>query len=263
MLVDPFDGMNDLKKGIIRTPLDPDITFSDDPLRMMRAIRFATQLNFHIEKETFAAIERNRKRIEIISKERIIDELGKIIRSDIPSRGFILLDDCKLLPIIFPEVAALKGTETIEGRGHKDNFYHSLAVLDNVALRSRNEWLRWAALLHDIGKPRTKRYDSRLGWTFHNHNFIGEKMIPGIFRKMKLPLNEKMKYVQKLVGLHMRPIVLAEEVVTDSAVRRLLFDASLRIGYYLQKQRKGETIPRQFRIGANQTARNRRKRQHT
>lgn len=191
----------------------------------MRAIRFATQLNFHIEKETFAAIERNRKRIEIISKERIIDELGKIIRSDIPSRGFILLDDCKLLPIIFPEVAALKGTETIEGRGHKDNFYHSLAVLDNVALRSRNEWLRWAALLHDIGKPRTKRYDSRLGWTFHNHNFIGEKMIPGIFRKMKLPLNEKMKYVQKLVGLHMRPIVLAEEVVTDSAVRRLLFDA--------------------------------------
>ena len=180
MLVDPFDGMNDLKKGIIRTPLDPDITFSDDPLRMMRAIRFATQLNFHIEKETFAAIERNRKRIEIIS---------------------------------------------IEGRGHKDNFYHSLAVLDNVALRSRNEWLRWAALLHDIAKPRTKRYDSRLGWTFHNHNFIGEKMIPGIFRKMKLPLNEKMKYVQKLVGLHMRPIVLAEEVVTDSAVRRLLFDA--------------------------------------
>ena len=175
MLVDPFDGMNDLKKGNYSHPLDPDITFSDDPLRMMRAIRFATQLNFHIEKETFAAIERNRKRIEIISKERIIDELGKIIRSDIPSRGFILLDDCKLLPIIFPEVAALKGTETIEGRGHKDNFYHSLAVLDNVALRSRNEWLRWAALLHDIGKPRTKRYDSRLGWTFHNHNFIGEK----------------------------------------------------------------------------------------
>ena len=219
-LVDPFGGMDDLEKGIIRTPLDPDITFSDDPLRMMRAIRFATQLNFRIETETFAAIERNRSRIEIISKERIIDELGKIIRSDIPSKGFILLDDCKLLPLIFPEVAALKGVETVKGRGHKDNFYHSLAVLDNVALRSRNEWLRWAALLHDIGKPRTKRYDARLGWTFHNHNYVGEKMIPGIFRRMKLPLNDKMKYVQKLVGLHMRPIVLAEEVVTDSAVRR-------------------------------------------
>ncbi len=224
-LVDPFGGMDDLERGIIRTPLNPDITFSDDPLRMMRAIRFATQLNFNIEAETFAAIERNRERIEIISKERIIDELGKIIRSDIPSRGFILLDDCKLLPLIFPEVAALKGVETVGGRGHKDNFYHSLSVLDNVALRSLNEWLRWAALLHDIGKPRTKRYDARLGWTFHNHNFVGEKMIPGVFRRMKLPLNEKMKYVQKMVGLHMRPIVLAEEEVTDSAVRRLLFDA--------------------------------------
>ena len=224
-LMDPFGGLTDLENKIIRTPLDPDITFSDDPLRMMRAIRFSTQLSFRIEDSTLEAITRNAERIKIISKERIIDELGKIIRSDIPSKGFILLDDCKLLPLIFPEVAALKGVETVEGRGHKDNFYHSLAVLDNVALRSRNEWLRWAALLHDIGKPRTKRYDARLGWTFHNHNYVGEKMIPGIFRRMKLPLNDKMKYVQKLVGLHMRPIVLAEEVVTDSAVRRLLFDA--------------------------------------
>ena len=176
-LVDPFGGMADLERGIIRTPLDPDVTFSDDPLRMMRAIRFATQLNFQIEPETFAAIERNCSRIEIISKERIIDELGKIMRSDIPSKGFILLDECKLLPLIFPELSALKGVETVEGRGHKDNFYHTLAVLDNVALRSQNEWLRWAALLHDIGKPRTKRYDARLGWTFHNHNYVGEKMI--------------------------------------------------------------------------------------
>ena len=224
-LLDPFDGIGDMERRIIRTPLDPDITFSDDPLRMMRAVRFATQLDFDIYPETFEAIRKNAQRIRIITRERIAEELMKIMRSAQPSRGWLLLDQCGLLPLIFPELAALKGVETVNGRGHKDNFMHTLQVLDNVAAASDNVWLRWAALLHDVGKARTKRWDPQQGWTFHNHNFIGEKMIPKIFAKMRLPLNDHMKYVKKLVGLHMRPIALVEEEVTDSAVRRLLFDA--------------------------------------
>lgn len=224
-LVDPFNGILDLYNKTIRTPLDPDVTFSDDPLRMMRAIRFATQLEFNILDETFDAIKRNKERIKIITKERINDELGKIIRSRCPSIGFKLLDESGLLAIIFPELQALKGVETMEGKGHKDNFYHTLQVLDNISRTTDNEWLRWAALMHDIAKPVTKKYDMSIGWTFHNHNFIGEKMVPRIFKKMKLPMNEKMKYVAKLVGMHMRPQSIGEEGVTDSAVRRMMFEA--------------------------------------
>ena len=224
-LLDPFDGIGDLERCLIRTPLDPDITFSDDPLRMMRAIRFATQVGFNLYGETFDAIARNKERIEIITRERIAEELNKIILSRRPSEGFILLDKTGLLPLIFPELAALKGIEVKEGRGHKDVFYHTLKVLDNVAETSDNLWLRWAALLHDIGKPRSKAWDPQAGWTFRNHNYIGAKMVPKIFAKMKLPLNDKMEYVKKMVDLHMRPINLIEDTVTDSAVRRLLFEA--------------------------------------
>ena len=224
-LVDPFDGIYDMEDGIIRTPLDPDITFSDDPLRMMRCIRFATQLNFYIEDETFEALERNAERIKIISGERVEEELNKIMMTPTPSKGFVDLQRCGLLKLIMPELSVLDIVETRSGRAHKNNFYHTLEVLDNVCKKSDNLWLRWAALMHDIGKTKSKRWDPLVGWTFHNHNYLGAKMVPDIFRRMKLPMDTKMKYVQKMVDLHMRPIAIADDVVTDSAVRRLINDA--------------------------------------
>lgn len=224
-LVDPFEGVYDLEDGIIRTPLDPDITFSDDPLRMMRCVRFATQLNFFIEDETFEALTRNAGRIKIVSGERIADEMNKIMMAKTPSRGIVDLQRSGILQLILPEVAALDIVEKRNGKAHKNNFYHTLEVLDNVCRHSDNLWLRWAALLHDVGKTKTKRFDPVAGWTFHNHNFVGAKMVPTIFRRMKLPMDSKMKYVEKLVDLHMRPIVIADEEVTDSAVRRLVNDA--------------------------------------
>ncbi|MCF8366794.1 MAG: CCA tRNA nucleotidyltransferase [Bacteroidales bacterium] len=224
-LIDPFGGEDDLKNGVIRTPLDPDITYSDDPLRMMRAVRFASTFNFRINQSSYEALSRNAKRLSIISQERISDELNKIILSPKPSLGFKVLFNTGLLHQFFPEMVALQGAEFKEGKGHKDNFFHTLIVLDNVAEMSDNLWLRWAAILHDIGKPKTKKWVDGIGWTFHAHDFIGAKMLPGIFKRLKLPMGDNLKYVQKLVALHLRPIALTEEIVSDSAVRRLLFDA--------------------------------------
>jgi poly(A) polymerase len=224
-LLDPFGGLGDLESLTIRTPLNPDITFDDDPLRMMRAVRFASQLGFFIHPDTFEAIARNVQRLAIVSQERITDELNKIILSPRPSIGFDLLDRTGLLPLIIPELSALKGVETREGIGHKDNFAHTLLVLDNVARQSQDLWLRWSAILHDIAKPAVKRWDNRMGWTFHNHNYVGARMVNTIFRRLRLPTDAKLRYVQKMVDLHMRPIILSDEEITDSALRRLLFDA--------------------------------------